>query len=438
MRDQVVQQQIDHNRLAEQLHNDLLTAQREHKRVAAEHTSKLATLQEDKQQVITQMQTTLQQKIHELNEKFERSVNNIQQHDHHRLQQQFEFDRLAAITEMQRKCAAEIEVVRAEERKLAAIEIDKIRSTFLQREHRTADDLIELEELHARRVSSLEEQNVALKRKLEATESQLTNAYHTAMNGSEVLQQRVQELTTQLRRQEQQITHLNTQLSDLNATSHASKAAELSHRQQAATALEQQRLATAEALQLKQQVSKLTAQVAQYQQIAKQCELSLQAHNAVQQIAVDESALQALELDRLRLENSELMQCLVKSERLIYGVPQHEIDHLRSRGVRVDHLPLCRQSAHATTDGGVLTNGYSTTTSSIPRRNTNSIPLKARPINASRFNSNNNGRNSGRSTKVDFNGAMVINSHPPPPPYHHHTADDLRWRYLSNTASSLL
>lgn len=333
--------EAEHTRLKKEIELDRAGWERERNRLIAESEHTINALRDEKDAAILQAHQDMKRKVAEMNEKMTRSLATLQENDRESLRQEIEGNHYRSITEIQKKCQKEIEAVRSEERRLAAVEIENVRSAFSSREHQTAEDLIQLEKLHAIRVAQLEKQLAAVKAQQQATEEKLMVASQAAVKGNasaqrhaEDLQQTVQESAKHAEQLKQDLLRAHQELQECHAR-------EASYREQLNQALTENRLQRAELLELKEQAASGSAQAYQWKKATKESELSIIAAEQAVRIARDEVSMLEHALRRKEDELTALRRDLLRADRLIYGVPQHEPPDETNRTYQVQLQPSC-------------------------------------------------------------------------------------------------
>ena len=147
IRDQLNDRGIEFNKMADSFETAQLNWEREKKRLTSGYESKISMLTHEKETVVKNAQDVMYKKITELNKNFEQSMKEVHHADVGIVVQEMEGEKLRTIAELQRRYEKEVEMVRNEERKLSALEIDQLKGTFRKKEHQTIEDLIEVSAL---------------------------------------------------------------------------------------------------------------------------------------------------------------------------------------------------------------------------------------------------------------------------------------------------
>jgi len=323
--------QIEYTRSRRELDIERSGWDRERQRLLSESESTIASLQEDKEKLVLQSHQELKAKVAEMNEKMQQSLSSIKENDVEILKQELEGQRLRSLAELQKECQKEVEIVRTEERRLATAEMENIRSAFLAREHQTSEDLIQLEKLHAVRVSQLEQQVHALKAQNSTATEKLERASRVASVGSEEQQRSAVELKKRLDEHAARADALHRELNHAHAELQESKARETSYREQLGRALTQSRLQHAELLEAKQQAASGSAQAFQWRNASQESALSIAAAETSAQIARDEVSMLEHALRRVEQENADLKDELQRADRMIYGAHQKPVPASNAR-----------------------------------------------------------------------------------------------------------
>lgn len=319
LRDKFSTLQIEATRLKKESELDRMTFEKEQKHLLQESQRTITALQEEKERILVQTSHDLRDKMAEMNDRMQKSLQSIRDSEMETMRQEMEGQRIRSLAELHKKCQHEIELVRTEERKLAAIEMENIRSAFLSREHQTAEDLIQLEKLHSTRVAQLEQTITGLKAEKKALSEQLHVASQEAQHGSALVQRGASEMQARMEEYAARAEGLHRDLLEAHREIQEGKVREASYRDQLSRALTQSRLQHAELLEAKQQAAAGSAQAFQWRNATKESDLSIAAAETSLRIARDEVAMLEHHLRRVEEENAELKSELQRSDRLIYG-----------------------------------------------------------------------------------------------------------------------
>lgn len=319
LRDKFSSLQVEATRLKKESELDRMSFEKEQKHLLQESQRTITALQEEKERILVQTSQDLRDKMADMNDRMQKSLQTIRDSEMETMRQEMEGQRIRSLAELHKKCQHEIELVRTEERKLAAIEMENIRSAFLSREHQTAEDLIQLEKLHSARVAQLEQSITGLKAEKKALTDKLHVASQEAQHGSAQVQRGASEMQARMEDYAQRAEGLHRELLEAHREIQEGKVREASYRDQLSRALTQSRLQHAELLEAKQQASAGSAQAFQWRNATKESDLSIAAAETALRIARDEVAMLEHQLHRVEEENAELKSELQRSDRLIYG-----------------------------------------------------------------------------------------------------------------------
>jgi chromosome segregation ATPase len=117
---------------------------------------------------------------------------------------------------------------------------------------------------------------------------------------------------------------LHRQLEAFETELHQSRSRETSYRNQLARALEETRIKSAELIEARQQASSGSVQAQQWRKVSQESDLSIAAAQSTVQIAREEVAMLEFELRRAQDESAALRQELLRADKLIFGVAQHQ------------------------------------------------------------------------------------------------------------------
>lgn len=129
--DRIASLEIDLQRVQSSTESSQSSWIREKTRLVAEYTHQIQQLTAEKDALEQDAQRQIQQKVQEMNKKWEASVQNLKGHEMELMRQQWESDHARTLIEQQKKCQRDIESVRSEERTLAAQEMESLRSAFM-------------------------------------------------------------------------------------------------------------------------------------------------------------------------------------------------------------------------------------------------------------------------------------------------------------------
>lgn len=295
---------------------------RERKKLVADYESTVAVLTQERDGGLDELRRQFAQRAAEIQSKFDSSLATMRADEAEALRARWEGDKARLLMEASKRAAKEVEVVRTAERKLAAQEIDNIRSAFQTREKQTADDLAELEKLHGLRLKQTQEELDKEKR----CRLSCQNDLQAALLALERSKADVVHLSNDWQRKHnEQLMHADQLARDLASAQlqmQELRAAEASHRDAAKQAVAELRLLQAERGELKRQSSENGSSALQWRQLVAEQERSVSDAKTSARVATEEVQLLEHELRRLRQENHDLQTALQKAERLIFGVPQ--------------------------------------------------------------------------------------------------------------------
>ena len=289
-------------RVREVAKSDSINWEQEKIALLSSHDSQVQRLTGEKDRILAAAQGDLRAKISEMSEHFDATIKSIESSIKETVKKQMEAEHMREMAQLQRRCTKDIEVTRAEERRAQQAETERVRAAFMERERETADDLMELEAIHARRVSKLERQ--------------LDDCHDTAST----LREQTNELTNEIKRKdkfiakqsadhmkkmEEQAAHASSsqeQLHDAHRQIQQVKVYELNYREQVAKLLEEGRLQRAELAELRRQLSEGVAQASSFRTFVHDTETSTHATASSLSIAKQEIAMLEHELRRLKRE----------------------------------------------------------------------------------------------------------------------------------------
>jgi DNA repair exonuclease SbcCD ATPase subunit len=350
---------VDCSRLRREGEIERAAAEREKARLLAEAEATISALQDEKERILVQAHQDLRNKVSEMNEKMQKSLQQIKESDADKVRHELEGHRIRGLAEMQKECQREIEKVRTEERRIAAMEIENVRHAFRNREHQTSEDLIQLEKLHGVRVKQLEQQVATLKAQSSAQREQLQEASKVANTGSAQVQRSVQEMKARMEEQAQRADELHAALQAVHQELQEGKVRESSYRDQLSRALTQNRLQHAELLEARQQACQGTATAAQWRNVTRESDITIAAAETSVRIAREEIAMLEQHLHRVETENIELKSELQRADRLVYGVVHSSSNvHNAQNSLGAQHANM-RSSMSSSIGGGAYLNSSS-------------------------------------------------------------------------------
>lgn len=326
LQDQVASLTIENNKLRECNNADTNNYHREKVILIEAHNHKINKMEEEIKQIHLKYQEDLKERVDEMNKKYAKSLETVKEMEMNIFRQKLEGEKMRNFSELQKKFIVDIETVRTEERKVATVEIERIRSEYMSKEKETVADLTELERLHTQRVQQLEQQCLLLRtkngelddyiKKLENDKFLLVNEHQTITNSYKKKLQdsenQSQLLQVHLRQTEDEIISITSKENKL--------------REDLKQALIDNQLLRAELYEARQQASQGNIHAEQWQRATQESELSITAAKTTAQIAKDEVLMLEHELQRLRDENLSLKDELYRADRVIFGIPQHQSD----------------------------------------------------------------------------------------------------------------
>lgn len=313
-----------------------LASEREKRRQQLEYEQKIQDLQLQLDETQRDAEKSYQSKLADIRNKYESTIRNIKEKELELLKQEVEGDRIRCLLEYQKKCELDIESARTEERKLAAVEVEKVRQAFIQREKQTAKDLVELEKLHAKRVDQLEEAITAEQKKYQGLKEEYQQTSLAFERKLQDFVHQIQQLHDKNHESVMVNDALQREMKSMNERVEERALKEVHYREELSKALTELRLLQAEKLELSAQSSNSNAQSLQWRQILQDQEARYSAMDAQLKITKEENSMLEHEATRLKQENENLKSELEKCDRLIYGVPQHRVDHKKTVPIVID------------------------------------------------------------------------------------------------------
>lgn len=118
-------------RLQEEGSSHAQALQRELQRLQEVHTQQMSVLEHEAREATGRAQTEVLRRSQALQTQLEEAVERVRGDELETVRQQAAGERTQALLEMQARCDREVAEVRAEERRLAAVEIDKVTIVYL-------------------------------------------------------------------------------------------------------------------------------------------------------------------------------------------------------------------------------------------------------------------------------------------------------------------
>eukprot|EP01039_Chlorochromonas_danica_P008260 gene8260-9109_t len=316
--DKMVTLEIEIKNLHERMQNDQKSWLRERRKLVADYEGKVASVSDERDRLLQETQVHLHDREKDIKSRYE----NLRLSELEIARQQWEREKSLLLVEWTKNAQREQEALRAEERKLAAAEIENIRKAFQSRERQTASDLVELEKLHGARVQQLEDEVVKERQRLAQCREELaTTKLHV-----ERIKQDAQYFSTECNKKigdkilekDQLQRELQSSLKVIDELLLAEKTMKEQLHQVKAEA----RLLKAENDELRRQLSEHANNASQWKRVVTEQEQTMSKSATAARIATEEVSLLEQEIQRWKRENYDLQVALQKAERLIFGVPQ--------------------------------------------------------------------------------------------------------------------
>jgi len=300
--------------------------ERERNLIRADAEAQRKRVDRQQEEFANKAQVELRTKLADLSLKFDSRVKEMQESITETVRQQEEGRRLQEMQVIVKQCERDIETSRTEERRSRVREVESLRSAFKDRERQTAEDLVQLEQLHNERLHRLEQQNEALLKKIEHAEKEAEAAKQLAQRGSVEVRLQATQHMQQAETATQKAEALVLQSSSLRRELQESRVREGTYREQLSRALDDNRLQRAELLETQKQLQSTTSEGYMWRKQAQEADMTHTTGTTTLQIARDEISMLEHELARVKEDNYALQQSLHKAEKLVYGQPQTSLD----------------------------------------------------------------------------------------------------------------
>ena len=305
--------------LREHGRQETLLREKERAYLVMDADQRIQEIASEKDALVKRHQQDIQSKVSEMNAHFEGTLKGIEASMLDTYKSEVEAKKYREIAQIQHQCTKDIEAVRAEERKKATQGVEDTKKVFLDREKQTAEDVRQLELLHAKRIKALEVQVESLKVKnnsLEKENGKLSEDCQKAVIDSKCGSE------SHKKKLEQHInrgTVLSNQLKEAHSELNASRLREAEYRDKLAKSIEELRIQHAELLEIKKIGDEAAAQAFHWKKACRSLEATHLSEKSALQISRDEIMMLEHELKRLREENWNLQQHSNKSIAKIYG-----------------------------------------------------------------------------------------------------------------------
>ena len=283
-------------------------------------------VEREREEFSNKAQVDLRTKLSELSLRFDSRVKEMETTITETIRQQEEGRRLQEMQVTIKQCEKDIETCRTEERRARAREVESLRGAFKERERQTADDLTQLEQLHAERLRRLEQQNDMLLKKVEVAERETEAAKQLAQRGSTEVRLQATQHMQQAEAATQKAESLVIQSTALRKELQESRIREGTYREQLSRALEENRLQRAEFLETQKQLQTVSSEAQMWRKQAQEADMTHTTTGTTIQIARDEINMLEHELARVKEDNYALQMSLHKAEMVVYGSPRSSLD----------------------------------------------------------------------------------------------------------------
>ena len=281
--------------------------------------NRISALESDLARATEVREELVQRRVQEAEERFRDAQNRVEEEVRVAVRREVEGAHMRELAAMQRKCSSDVAQAVAEEKKLAASQVETVRAGFVQREKELAADVKRLEELHGRRAGKLETQLAEAK----AEQQRLSSALQELKEGEE---RRIKEMRKQVESrhasavsQAAQVSELNTQLASLQRLVQESRVREQSYRDQLSQSMEENKALRYEIAEVRRHATDGSHQTHQWRNLMRELELSKATVESCLHIAQDEVKMLENELSRLKDENHDLRDIINRSDNIIYG-----------------------------------------------------------------------------------------------------------------------
>ncbi len=326
LREQTQRQQAEISRLHSVHLADTEHWERERQLIRVDADAQRKRVERQQEEFANKAQVDLRTKLADLTLKFDSRVKEMEESITETVRQQEEGRRLQEVQVVVKQCERDIETNRTEERRSRVREVESLRSAFKDRERQTAEDLVQLEQLHNERLHRLELQNEALIKKVEIADKEAQEARQLAQRGSVEVRLQATQHMQQAETATQKAETLVLQSSALRRELQESRVREGTYREQLSKALDDNRLQRAELLDTQKQLQTTTSEGYMWRKQAQEADMTHTTGATTIQIARDEISMLEHELARVKEDNYALQNSLHKAEKLVYGQPQTSLD----------------------------------------------------------------------------------------------------------------
>ena len=274
---------------------------------------------QEREQLLSALDVESRNKLMNITRRFDKSVYDLESTVEARVRIAVEAEILQHTTAMQRQCTKDIELARAEEKRLAAVEVENVKKVFLDREKQTMDDVRQLQSLHSDRVLRLEKQVEEYRKATHVAEDRVMKLQEELAKNISMVHERQENQTVSLKEYALRAEKLSDELKAAHQEIMMSKSKEMTYREQLATTLEECRMQRAELIEVKQNLTSTNAQLYRWKRAYEDSNVHTAAMQAEINIAKEEIAMLENELERSQEENNRLMKAVNKADDMIYG-----------------------------------------------------------------------------------------------------------------------
>ena len=339
LREQVQRQQSEITRLHTVHKADTEHWERERSLIRTDAEAQRKRVEREREECVNKAQIELRSKLSELSLRFDSRVKEMEGNITETIRQQEEGKRLQEIHIIIKQCEKDLETCRTDERRARVREVENLRNAFKERERQTAEDLVQLEQLHTERLQRLEQQNAMLIKKADHAEKEANIAKDISQKGSvEVRLQAIQHMQ-QAETATKKSESLVLQAASLRKELQESRVREGTYREQLSNSLEENRLQRAELLEAQKQAQSVSSEAHMWKKQAAAADMTHTTAATTVQIARDEISMLEHELARVKEDNYALQRSLQRAEKLVYGTSQDsreagKLEHISGNGVR--------------------------------------------------------------------------------------------------------
>ena len=262
----------------------------------------ITKLNDEKEALLLRSAVDMKNKVEEMTQKFQSSMQVMENSISDTMRKQFEGDKLREIAVMQKKCQKDIETIRTDERKQTLQEVEKVKQIYIDRERQTTEDLNQLEKLHMNRVKKLEAMLDNSNNNLATCNAKITELEGVIAKKDRAIKSTNLEHLKQIDRHVVHAEELAAQLKSVSQALHESKQMEASYRDQLSKVIEDARIQRAECIEAKRIASDLHAKAYQWRTMAQDNDVHASANNTSLHIAHDEIRMLEMEVKRLKTE----------------------------------------------------------------------------------------------------------------------------------------